>query len=87
MFDPNFKFPAVHEWTLNIQREVPGGLVAQARLLGKRGMRLQRSYDINQIDAAPILPSFLIMKQNVRPSAFPTVRVARPAPPASRCCW
>jgi hypothetical protein len=87
MFDPNFKFPAVHEWTLNIQPEVPGGLVAQARLLGKRGMRLQRSYDINQIDAAPILPSFLIMKQNVRPSAFPTVRVARPAPPASRCCW
>jgi hypothetical protein len=32
MFDPNFKFPAVHEWTLNIQREVPSGLVAQARL-------------------------------------------------------
>jgi hypothetical protein len=65
LFDQNFKFPTVHEWTLNIQRELPAGIVAQAGYIGKRGIRLQRSYDINQIDAAPILPSFAIMQRNV----------------------
>jgi len=33
--------------------------------IGKRGMRLFRGYDLNQIDAGPILPSFLIMQANV----------------------
>ena len=47
LFDQNFKFPTVHEWTLTIQRELPGGLVAQGGYIGKRGIRLQRSYDIN----------------------------------------
>lgn len=65
MFDQNLKMPTVHEWTLNIQRELPGGFVAQAGYIGKRGMRLFRSYDINQIDAGPILPSFSIMQQNL----------------------
>src|SRR2546430_11937728 len=35
-------------------------------------MRLLRSYDINQIDAAPILPSFLIMQQNVAARCSPS---------------
>jgi hypothetical protein len=65
MFDQNFKFPTVHEWTFTVQRELPAGIIAQAGYIGKRGLRLQRSYDINQIDAAPILPSFLIMQRNV----------------------
>jgi len=65
VFDQNLKMPTVHEWTLNVQRELPAGIVAQAGYIGKRGLRLFRSYDINQIDAAPIIPSFLIMQQNV----------------------
>jgi hypothetical protein len=65
VFDQNLKMPTVHEWNLNIQHELPGGFVAQAGYLGKRGLRLLRSYDINQIDAAPILPSFLLMQQNI----------------------
>jgi hypothetical protein len=65
VFDQNLKMPTVHEWNFNVQRELPGGLVAQTGYVGKRGLRLMRAYDINQIDAAPILPSFLIMQQNV----------------------
>ena len=71
MFDQNLKLPTVHEWNLNIQRELPGGFVAQAGYVGKRGMRLLRSYDINQIDGGPIVPSFLIMQQNVAAKCNP----------------
>ena len=71
LFDQNLKFPTVHEWNLNIQRELPGGFVAQAGYVGKRGIRLFRSYDINQIDSGPIVPSFLIMQQNVASKCNP----------------
>jgi len=46
-----------------VQRELPGALVVQVGYLGKRGLRLMRAYDINQIDADPILPSFLGSEQ------------------------
>jgi hypothetical protein len=62
--DPNYKLPTVHQWNLSIQRELPWGLVAQGAYVGHRGLRLQRAYDLNQIDAGPILPSFLIMQNN-----------------------
>jgi hypothetical protein len=71
MFDQNLKMPTVHEWTLNIQHELPRGFIAQAGYIGKRGLRLFRSYDINQIDAGPIIPSFLIMQQNVAKGCNP----------------
>ena len=64
-FDPNLKLPTVHEWDLTIQRELKGGMVLEVGYLGKRGMRLFRAYDLNQINADPILPSFVIMQQNV----------------------
>uniref|UniRef100_Q029C2 TonB-dependent receptor, plug n=1 Tax=Solibacter usitatus (strain Ellin6076) TaxID=234267 RepID=Q029C2_SOLUE len=71
VFDPNLKMPTVHEWNFNVQRELPMGFLAQAGYIGKRGLRLLRSYDINQIDAAPILPSFLAMQQNVAAKCNP----------------
>ncbi|MDP8979508.1 MAG: carboxypeptidase-like regulatory domain-containing protein [Acidobacteriota bacterium] len=71
LFDQNLKMPTVHEWNFNIQRELPGGFVAQVGYVGKRGLRLFRSYDINQIDSGPILPSFLIMQQNVAANCNP----------------
>jgi hypothetical protein len=63
-FDPNLKVPTVHQWTFGIQREVPAGFVVQAAYLGRRGTRLFRGYDINQINADPILPAFLAMQRN-----------------------
>jgi hypothetical protein len=65
VFDPNLKLPTVHEWDLTIQHNLKSRLVLEVGYIGKRGMRLYRGYDLNQIDAGPILPSFLIMQANV----------------------
>ncbi|MBA3321056.1 MAG: carboxypeptidase regulatory-like domain-containing protein [Pyrinomonadaceae bacterium] len=65
MFDPELKLPTVHQWSASFQRELPGSFVMQAAYIGRRGTRLFRSYDINQINADPILPSFLVMQDNI----------------------
>ncbi len=70
-FDPNLKLPTVHEWDLTIQHELPAGFVVQAGYVGHRGTRLFRAYDVNQINADPILPSFLLMQQNVAKGCQP----------------
>lgn len=70
-FDPDLKLPTVHQWSLSLQRELPIGMVGQIAYIGRRGTRLQRAYNINQIDAGPILPSFLLMQQNVAKGCNP----------------
>ena len=65
IFDPNMKLPTVHMWNLTVQHELPGGYVVSAGYVGRRGTRLYRSWDMNQIDAKPILGSFTAMKSNV----------------------
>src|SRR2546425_106476 len=65
VFDPHMNLPTVHEWNLGIQRELPWGLVMQASYIGRRGERLFMAYNANQINADAIVPSFLIMQQNV----------------------
>ncbi len=64
VFDPNLKLPTVHMWNLTLQRELPGGYVVSLAYVGRRGTRLWRAWDANQIDAKPILPSFLAMQKN-----------------------
>ncbi len=72
VFDPNLKMPTVHQWNLSMQRELPQGIVGQIAYVGRRGTRLQRAYDINQIDAnASLLNSFGLMQQNVARSCNP----------------
>lgn len=75
-FDQNLKLPTVHQWNLNIQQELPMGIVAQMGYIGRRGTRLYRAYNLNQINADPILPSFLLMQANV---------AARCRPDGSNC--
>ena len=65
VFDPNLKLPTVYMWNLTIQRELPTGVVVSAGYVGRRGSRLYRSWDVNQIDAKPILSSFTAMQKNV----------------------
>jgi len=71
LFDQKLKLPTVHQWNLTVEHELPGGVVAQASYIGRRGLRLLRAYDVNQINADPILPSFLIMQQNIRNGCRP----------------
>ncbi len=71
VFDPNMKLPTVHQWNLSIQRELPGGLVAQAAYVGHRGNHLMRIYNLNQINADPVIPSFQIMQANYNAGCKP----------------
>jgi len=64
VFDPNLRLPTVHMWNFTIQREIGRGYVTSIGYVGRRGTRLWRSWDVNQIDAAPLLPSFRAMQQN-----------------------
>lgn len=66
VFDQNLRMPTVHMWNFDIQRELPGGFVMSAAYVGRRGTRLYRAWDANQIDVTPILPSFLAMRHNLR---------------------
>ncbi|MGH9942590.1 MAG: carboxypeptidase regulatory-like domain-containing protein, partial [Pyrinomonadaceae bacterium] len=64
VFAPEMKVPTVHQWSLSMQRELPGGFVAQAAYIGRAGNRLFMAYDINQINADSIIPSFLMLQAN-----------------------
>jgi hypothetical protein len=65
VFDQGLRLPAVHMWNFTVQREMGRGYVAQVGYVGRRGSRLYRTWDMNQIDGAPLLPSFLAMQQNI----------------------
>ena len=69
-FDPNLQIPTVHEWSLTVQRELPGNFVGQIGYIGKRGTHLFRAYDLNQlrIDQPGFTQSFLIARDNLRKS-------------------
>ncbi len=71
VFAPVMKTPTVHEWSLSLQRELPGGFVAQAAYVGRRGNHLFMAYNINQINANGILPSYLLLQQNFRNGCLP----------------
>jgi hypothetical protein len=73
VFDQNLKLPTVHEWTLNLQRQLPWNFVAQVGYVGKRGTRLLRAYDLNQIktDQPGLLDSFLAAQQNLAKGCRP----------------
>ncbi len=64
VFDQNLRLPTVHMWNLSLQRELPGRFVATAAYVARRGTRLYRAWDANQIDTRPLLPSFLAMQHN-----------------------
>jgi hypothetical protein len=66
-FDPNLKIPTVHEWNLTIQRELPWNFVGQVGYVGKRGTRLYRAYDLNQLrtDQPGFLQDFMAAFNNI----------------------
>ncbi len=65
VFDQNLRLPTVHMWNFTIQREIARGYVTSIGYIGRRGTRLWRIWDMNQIDAAPLVPSFVAMQKNI----------------------
>ncbi len=71
VFAPTMKVPTVHQWNLNFQRELPAGFVMQMGYVARAGNRLFMAYNINQINGDAILPSFLLMQENMRRGCLP----------------
>ena len=46
-FDPNFKRPMIHSWSLTMQKELPGQFLASAGYVGTRGTNWEVWYDRN----------------------------------------
>jgi hypothetical protein len=64
-FDQNIGIPMVHDWNLNVQRELPWGMVAQVGYVGKRGTHLLRGYNLNQTRLnSDVIASFNRLKAN-----------------------
>ncbi len=64
-FDQNIGLPTSYDWNLNIQRELPLGLVAQVGYVGKRGTHLLRGYNLNQTRLnSDVVASFNRLKAN-----------------------
>ena len=64
-FDQKIGIPMSHDWNLNIQRELPWGMVAQVGYVGKRGTHLLRGYNLNQTRLRPeVIASFNALKAN-----------------------
>ncbi len=64
-FDQKIGLPTSHDWNLNIQRELPFGLVAQVGYVGKRGTKLLRGYNLNQTRLhSDVIASFNRLKAN-----------------------
>lgn len=64
-FDQNIGISTVHDWNLNLQRELPFGLVAQVGYVGKRGTKLMRGYNLNQTRlSTDVIASFNRLKAN-----------------------
>jgi hypothetical protein len=71
VFAPVMKVPTVHQWNVSFQRELPGGFVGQMAYVGRAGNRLFMAYNINQTNSDPILPSFLLLQENLRRGCNP----------------
>lgn len=50
--DPIFRIPAEYQWSLTVQREMPGRILLEVGYVGKRGLHLQRQIDLNAINPA-----------------------------------
>ena len=53
-FNLHFRDAKILEWTLNVQRELPGALLFEVGYMGTRGMHLVREWDPNQPIPDPV---------------------------------
>jgi hypothetical protein len=50
VLDPDFRSPKTNMWSLNVQRELAGGLLVDVAYIGRRASGLFGAYDANQVD-------------------------------------
>jgi hypothetical protein len=66
MADPSLRTPYVQQWNFDIQRELKGGVILDARYVGNHGTKLLRALDLNQINinSGGFLADFLRAQKN-----------------------
>jgi hypothetical protein len=57
-FDPNFKRPMIHSWSLTLQKELPGQFLASAGYVGTRGTNWEVWIDRNAPDFGAPVPGY-----------------------------
>ena len=54
---PDFKTPRVHQYSLGVQRQLPGNFLADIAYVGTQGRNLLRTLDINRTNAGAVSPT------------------------------
>jgi hypothetical protein len=67
--DPNLKNTQVQQWSLGVERELPGNVVVKLGYVATKGTYLQRTHPINLI-AAPPAPATSFADEQARLSQF-----------------
>jgi outer membrane receptor protein involved in Fe transport len=67
--DDNLDNPQVQQWSLGVERELPGNLVVKATYVGTKGTYLQRTRPINLVGAPPA-PATSLADEQARLSQF-----------------
>jgi outer membrane receptor protein involved in Fe transport len=67
--DPNLANPQVQQWSLGVERELPGNVVLKATYVGTKGTHLGRTHPINLI-AAPPAPAASFVDEQARLTQF-----------------
>lgn len=83
-FDPNFKRPMVHSWSLTVQKELPGQFLASAGYVGTRGTNWEVWYDRNAPDFGTPVPG---LDFDPRLNAGYNSNLLRPFPGYSGITW
>jgi hypothetical protein len=80
MQDPEFKHPTAYSWSVGVQRELPGRIVATVDYVGRRGVHLLRERNINQLPLGARLANPGINVDALRPyPGFGAIRLAENA--------
>lgn len=48
--DPGIRTPSILNWSIGLQRELPGNAAFEARYVGNHGFKLWRYYDLNEVN-------------------------------------
>ena len=55
--DPNYKTPRVHQYSIGVQRQLPGNFLADIAYVGAQGRNLLRTIDLNRTNAGAVSPT------------------------------
>jgi carboxypeptidase family protein len=76
--DTVFKHPTSYMWSAGIQRELPQAFVVDVSYVGRRGVNLQREFNINQLQAGTLLANPGVNIAALRPyTGYGAIRISQ----------